>query len=744
MSLRLFASALFLATPLVCQSNAIPGLDAMSYDVTDIAFYGRRGAAYPNGEAGFVAGHSYCNSGAVNFPWVSTLPNGQMTDTYPKIAFLLVRESNGRMVQVSGRSYLKHSPTPYNFSSGPCAPCNSGSGAFMFTGCSDTYGSGINSNRIYFGPTEEINPWLGTFASVGSYFDRGDPPVSGASANDNVKSLNSTMINAFDAVKNRIIVPETELIAGTYWTQAQIVIQGEPGANRGNNTVSRQTTISGTGGNWNASTVGSSSVGPVLTHWTGASNDVGGNGNDDGHFMVAVKITGPVAGMWHYEYAVHNLDNNRAGGGVHIPMDLGATVANIGFHDIDNNPATDWTSARVGTELVFTAPAGNAIEWNTLYNFWFDCSVAPSYGIVLVDEARAGTGQAQVSVNSQVPSGIPTAYLQTVGTGCGSCDTSFYEEFASATGFDLANSSMTLSYANGNYGVGAGTGSYVTPTGTNLSLGDDSEATVTLPFSLPYPGGSTNQLWVCSNGFVSPAGSNGTSFTPSASAMLSGLPRWCVAWHDLNPGAGGQVIYDSTPTMARVTWLNVPNFSGGGQNTFQMQFLPNGTVHVLWRSMLAAGNGYVVGWSSGASSDPGNRDLSATLAQGFQLCNLHQGGLSLGASARPILGTTIQVQTSNIPSGTSVGATLLAFAQAIPPIDLTAAGMPGCYMHTLGTTVDTLFAAPGSSYQFALPIPGQIQFASVALTAQTFTVSPGLTPLGVIGSNGLVLVLGLQ
>src|SRR5262245_23764498 len=131
-------SCVLLAAPLLAQANAVPGLDARIYAVGDVGAFGRRGPTFPGGEAGFGIGHSYCNAGAVNIPWSSS-SGGLMIDTYPKIAFLLARELNGRLSQVSGKSFLKHSRTPFNFSSGPCAPCNSTGGAFMFVGCSDTY-----------------------------------------------------------------------------------------------------------------------------------------------------------------------------------------------------------------------------------------------------------------------------------------------------------------------------------------------------------------------------------------------------------------------------------------------------------------------------------------------------------------------------------------------------------------------------------------------------------------------------
>ena len=93
---------------------------------------------------------------------------------------------------------------------------------------------------------------------------------------------------------------------------------------------------------------------------------------------------------------------------------------------------------------------------------------------------------------------------------------------------------------------------------------------VALPFPLPYPGGSTTQLRVCSNGFISPAGSNGTSYSPQVTALLQGQPRWAAAWHDFTPNATAPVVLDSSPAVVRVTWLNVPNYGSGGANTFQV------------------------------------------------------------------------------------------------------------------------------------------------------------------------------
>jgi hypothetical protein len=741
--LTIVALAAATAAPLFAQSNAVPGMDAQIYNVYDVGYFGRRGAAYPNGEAGFGVGHSYCNSGTVNIPWVAS-SGGVMIDTYPKIAFMLARERDGRMVQVSGRSHAKHSRAVFNFSSGPCAPCTTSGGGFFFRGCSDTYSSGINSNRFDLGPTTEINPWLGTWDSVGSYFDRGDPAVAGTAATDRVQSLTSTQTAAFDSVKNRVEVRESEIAGGgNFFGQVHLMIQGEPVTNRGNNIMSRPCTITWNGTAWTSGATGTALNGTVLNQWQGATVNEGGNGADDGRFAVGVKVTGPVNGLWHYEYAVHNLDNSRGGASLRIPVDAGATVANFGFRDIDADALNQWTATRTGTEIAFTASSlDNAIEWNTIYNFWFDCSVAPSFGIVNVDQGRVGPGNLSVAVASEVPSGIPSARVQSVGSSCGSCANSFYELFGSSGSFDLQNRSVGMQLTTSQYLVTMDAPTWIAPTGTPLTLSDDSDAAITLPFSLPYPGGTTTTLRVCSNGYVSVATGNGNGFTASASGFLTGVARWAGLWRDLNPSAGGQVLVDSTASRVVVSFVNVANFgAAGATNTFQYQFFPNGDANIAWQTIALAGGAPLVGFSPGAgATDSGSRDLSNSTA--FTLCPGVFTGVSLGASARPILGTNVALTISGIRASAPWAVLAMSTQQATPPVDLTASGMEGCQSHVIGGWT-YFYIAPSGSAVTNLSIPNNPVFLALPVISQGFVWDPGLTTLGAIATNAQLLTLGL-
>jgi hypothetical protein len=730
------------AASLTAQANVVPGLNGRLTVVDSLTYYGRRGAAHPNGEIGMAMLNEMCNPGTVTIPWQAA-----MQPNHPKFGFLIVRVVGDRIEQISDRSFCKHAFTSTNYS-GPCGSCqNPGTGTVMGINCADTYGAGNNADRQWLGPAPEIDPWLGTWNPVGSYFDVGDPAQPGGLVlpPDGLRSLNHS---GFDSVKNRVTVLEQDMLTpgAAYFYGIQLIHQGEAVANRGDNLASRGFNPVYGGGVWGLANNGVGQAhGSILQRWPGATVNSGGNGNDDGRFFVASKVTALGGNQYHYEYAVHNVDNNRGGATFRLPIDAGAVASNYTFGDIDNNPLNDWTAARFGNEIVFTAPANNPLDWNTIYNFGFDATYAPSNGMSSIDEARLGPGALTVSVGAMVPSGAPAALVSNTGQGCGGviCTTSVYEFFGSPASFDLANSGWTMTYANDSYTVGAVQVGYSSPSGGLLALGDDSEVAVNLPWSFPYPGGSTNQLWVCSNGFVS-AVSNGTEYNPTVAGHLSGAPRWAALWHDLDPSSGGQVRVDIQPSVVRVTFIAVPNFSGGGSATFQYWFMSTGTVHVKYTTVTGAGNAYLVGYSrGGGATDPGNRDISATLGTPWSLCGASGAAVALNASARPIIGTTLNLTTTNIPNGTLLGLQIFSLTQYNPGVSLAGIGMPGCELY-LGLDLMTTFLTPGSSASVPYTVPGDPSLAGITLMSQSATLTPGINPFGFASSNGVVMVLGMN
>jgi hypothetical protein len=406
--------ATLLATSLAAQSNSINGLDGRLTVIDNMTYYGRRGPAYPNGQIGMAMLNTMCNPGSINIPWYQA-----MQPDHPKFGFMVVRIAEDRIEQINEWSFCKHAFLSINVN-GACGQCqNPGTGALMGLNCADTYAPGNNASRTWLGPPEEINPWLGTWDPVGSYFDIGDPAQSGYPAPaDGVRSLSQGI---FDSVDNRITVNEIDLttLGAKYYYGLQLIHEGESAANRWDNLAHRGMTPEFLGAGWTFSNNSESqSYGSILSRWNGASITTGSNGGDDGRFYLAVKTRANDDGTYHYEYALHNVDNSRAGGSFRVPLAPGAVISNISFGDVDHDPSNDWSTQQTGNELSFTAPANTFHEWNTIYNFSFDANIDPGTGQATIDAGRPGPGAAFITINTTVPAGSQQGTFATFGDGC--------------------------------------------------------------------------------------------------------------------------------------------------------------------------------------------------------------------------------------------------------------------------------------------------------------------------------------
>ncbi len=551
------------ATGAVAQSNVVNGLDGAVIDISSLTYWGRRGPTN-NGEVGMSFRNEMCNPGSVNIPWYAA-----MQPNHPWFGFIIARVHNDRIEQINEWSYCKHAWLSLNYSVSNCGnPCNTGTaGNQMGVGCGDAYGAGNNADRSDLGPPEEINPWLGTWDPLGSYFDIGDPSQSGypAAADGNF----SLSTGIFDSVDNRCTVKEQDMLVqnAEYYYAIQLVLNGEAVANRGDNLAHRGFQPNLSSGSWFFSNTTGMALGTVLDRWTGATINDGQNGNDDGRFFVASKVTPIGAGNYHYEYAIHNVDNARGGATFEVPINATATATNFTFGDLDDDPNNDWTAQRVNNRIVFSAPVGqNALEWNTIYNFGFDADVAPGTSMCDITEARPGAGAPIVQVQTEVPGGSTIATFNAFGAGCAgsvtapavSCpdlnpaggtlsnSTNSYEYTFRVNNTDsyLVNSfeiftqsqSGTLTRPAHIY-ADAGGGPALTPfASTTITVGS-SPGFYTATFAAPVPVSGTYYIGYENSpgGVISnlTAGSSGTGYyrNPGASWNQSGLvqrPSWRV------------------------------------------------------------------------------------------------------------------------------------------------------------------------------------------------------------------------
>jgi hypothetical protein len=206
-------------------------------------------------------------------------------------------------------------------------------------------------------------------------------------------------------------------VAGaSYWFYARYFIRGEAESLRDDNGGSRAFTPSWTGNSWDLSPSGGMKPGSILRRWTGADVQSNTNGGDDGRVYVGVTVTGPDAnGLWHYEFAIHNRDNARGLDAFTLPTRPGAQILNAGFRDIDVDPANDWTLTVASTSVSWST-ADAPLEYNTIYNFWFDSDAAPSsQSRALLDAFRGGPGLDFLDVATTAPLGAPVG--QNLGFG---------------------------------------------------------------------------------------------------------------------------------------------------------------------------------------------------------------------------------------------------------------------------------------------------------------------------------------
>jgi hypothetical protein len=156
----------------------------------------------------------------------------------------------------------------------------------------------------------------------------------------------------------------------------------------------------------------------------------------EGLFVLSAKATSLGGGIYHYEYAVENLTNNRGAQSFTVPMPAGTVVTNVGFHDVDYHSGepfdgTDWTPTVGATSVSWATttydvnPNANALRWGTLYNFRFDANIAPGFATITIGLFKPGVGST-ATVTSVAPNpcvGAADGAACSDGNACTQVDT---------------------------------------------------------------------------------------------------------------------------------------------------------------------------------------------------------------------------------------------------------------------------------------------------------------------------------
>jgi hypothetical protein len=340
------------------------------------------------------------------------------------------------------------------------------------------------------------------------------------------------------------------------------------------------------------------------------------------------------------------------------------------------------------------------------------------------------------------------ASVTSYGNGCNNTALSYYEDLGvqlwDLSGTAGSPNSFRMTPSGTGYAVTPGSNGWFTPTSPDLLLGDDTLSPAqALGFAFPYPGGSTTDVLVCSNGFAwLDIAQTAATFAGNADRLLGEAARLAPLWHDMDPSTGGSVHFDVDPsgTAAYVTWLNVPRFGSTTEfNTCQLAIFADGSIEYRYE-VCDVGPG-LVGFSvGGGANNPGSSDISAALP--FNTV-ADQYPLTLASTNRPRVNATFNLELRNIVPTAAVAGVNFGFTAQNPALDLAFIGAPTCELLS-GIALSVPLAIAGGTTPLSLTVPNDPTLNNVHLFSQAFTFASGVNQGGILFSNGLDLGFGLN
>lgn len=339
-----------------------------------------------------------------------------------------------------------------------------------------------------------------------------------------------------------------------------------------------------------------------------------------------------------------------------------------------------------------------------------------------------------------------TGGLDLIGSGCPKPST-FYEFFPPGSGHDLALRSLHFA-PNGVGGwIGTETTNPINPAFTNsLGLGAFGIAyNLPLPFAWPHPGGTATSLDVTADGFVW-LRTDPNHWSPCCEGdipqfLTMGDPCLAPMWTGLDPSSpGAGLFFDVAPgnTEVYVTWSNAAMINSGGTGTCQLVLHASGAWEVRYGSVSVGDQTLLVGYSTGASSDPGNRDISVTpWNSGIA------GGPALQIAGvpgtKPSIGTTFGIDVSGFGALPTFGFLLIG-GPANADLDPIATG---CRAYVDFANVGLLpYVATVEPYLFSFALPNTPSSIGDNVFVQAVELRAGANALGITFSNGGLVRIG--
>ena len=343
-------------------------------------------------------GTTSCNLGTTTLSWVSSNAN------HPVIGqnvFRLKPVGGANRFEQVGQSWLKHGFTALQ-QTACCTNCqSSGTGSALGVGCSDPYTASRNAGQNSAGPKYAVNATTGVHTHP-----TGAPAFSGS-------------------VARRLQIATTDLEISDFTGPTKYVVEAQyvaaddaANGNKNNNASWRPLRI--IDAVWTFGVTGTSPdvetrrQQPGIMAWKELDPSIAitnivtpEDANADPDLTVALVIVGAQAtdlgnGVWHYEYAVQNLNSDRSICSFSVPLPTYVNVipGSADFHDVDyrngdgdgwvNRDGTTWPNTITSTSITWALSQtfaqnsnANAIRWGTLYNFRFDANGGPAEDVKL-------------------------------------------------------------------------------------------------------------------------------------------------------------------------------------------------------------------------------------------------------------------------------------------------------------------------------------------------------------------------
>ncbi len=332
-------------------------------------------------------------------------------DQHPYLIWNLYRlNADGTMDQI-GRSGVKHAFLTLNTACDD-DPFDS---HILGRGCADVYSVGNNDNNQSLGPRSEIIPFTNQWGRCGSIYDTNCDGIQNNSANTSFDQRLVVRESQFSGPEH---AGATYLFESWYLARQDIDILNSMGTKRV--TFSRPGTVWVVGGN------DQYKLGPAIDRWVDPAAP-GPNASSvqistaEGQVKVASKVTDLGGGRWRYDYAVMNLDfsraitegaepnlrvlSNQGFNGLAVPAGA-ATITDLKFSDGDVDPTNDWTASISGGNVFWVAPAGNSLNWGTMFRFSFIANRAPGRNSFQLSIAGSGSPKVLKGSGLMAPPGL--------------------------------------------------------------------------------------------------------------------------------------------------------------------------------------------------------------------------------------------------------------------------------------------------------------------------------------------------